>query len=439
MFKRLGITLTMAIALVVSGAAAQASTTGKARAAKATSHKRVCKKAKHRRSRHRCRIRRRQRARTAVVSELQQSSATAYGAQVSWPSVPGARSATISVNGSLIDQIAAGGAGSYELRALWPSTNFLITVELDNANGQPVGRYSHTIRTAPRTSAFPRLFAANAFINTPVAQHPALAPNSQAIISQAVTSYASHAALSNNSHWGIPIVNAESQSHRYTVGCRYYGCDRRFGPVQIPAGAQPDSGSDGHLVVLQPNGNELDMWLGQRTSSGWTAGSRWVQSATGPATNCTQVHGCSGANAADFALAAGVVRPEEIAQGHIDHALVITTPDTRQGYIACPATNTDGKHADPNAMPIGAHVQLDPSVNVSALPIPAWQKVISIALQQYGAYVVDTGGTLALYGQSNITRGYNAWAKAGMSADSPSLSGLPWGSLRVLSMTRCGS
>lgn len=438
MIKRLGTILTLAIVLAFSGAAAEASTAAKARAAKATGHKRVCRKATHRRSRSRCRARRRVRARRSVASELQQSSATAYSAQVSWPSAPGARSATIFVNGNLIDQIASSRAGTYELRGLWPSTNFSISVELDNATGQRVGRYSHTVRTAPRTSTFPRPFAANAFINTPVSQNAAVAANSPAIISQAVTSYASHAALSNNSDWGIPIVNAESQSNHYTVGCRYYGCDRHFGPVQIPAGAQPDSGSDGHLVVLQPNGNELDMWLGQHTSSGWTAGSRWVESASGPAANCTQVHGCSGANAADFALAAGVIRPEEVAQGHIDHALVITTPDTRQGYIACPATNTDGRHADPNAMPIGAHVQLDPSVNVSALPIPAWERVIAVALQQYGAYVVDTGGSLAIYGQSNITRGYNAWAKAGMSADSPGLSNLPWGSMRVLSMARCG-
>jgi hypothetical protein len=117
----------------------------------------------------------------------------------------------------------------------------------------------------------------------------------------------------------------------------------------------------------------------------------------------------------------------------------MTTPDTRQGYIACPASSTDGRHDDAGALPMGAHLQLDPSINVSSLPIPAWQKVIAVALQQYGAYVVDTGGSLAVSAESAAGRGYDAWARAGVRDDSPSLADLPWGSMRVLSMTRCGS
>jgi hypothetical protein len=134
-----------------------------------------------------------------------------------------------------------------------------------------------------------------------------------------------------------------------------------------------------------------------------------------------------------------MVRPEEVAQGHIDHALIITTPYTRSGYTACPAEGTDGKNASPNALPIGAHVQLNPSINVAALNIPAWQKVIAVALQQYGAYVGDTGGSVAIEAENNLGRpGYDAWAKAGVSSTSPSLSDLPWSSMRVLSMTKCG-
>jgi hypothetical protein len=190
---------------------------------------------------------------------------------------------------------------------------------------------------------------------------------------------------------------------------------------------------------LQPDGNELDMWIGQHTQSGWSAGSRSVQSVGGSALGCSRTNGCSAANAAGFALAAGVIRPEEIAQGHIDHALAITTPYTRHGYIACPASNSDGTQHDGNALPMGAHVQLDPSINVSSLAIPGWQKVIAVALQQYGAYVVDTGGSLALSGESGAGRGYNAWARAGVPGDGPSLGGLPWKSMRVLAMSSCGA
>src|SRR5205085_9339340 len=118
-----------------------------------------------------------------------------------------------------------------------------------------------TVSTTGATGPFPRLFAPNAFINTPVPQNPSLAPNSAAIVSQAITDDASTASLSNNAAWGIPIVNADSHSNLYSVGCTDYGCSTSFGRMRIPAGAQPDTGSDGHLVVLQPDDRELDMWV----------------------------------------------------------------------------------------------------------------------------------------------------------------------------------
>jgi hypothetical protein len=152
---------------------------------------------------------------------------------------------------------------------------------------------------------------------------------------------------------------------------------------------------------------------------------------------CYQYQRCNGAVASGFAEPGGVVRPEEIAQGHIDHALVIATPYTRAGFIACPATHTDGKYSDSAALPEGARVQLDPNFNVDAQPWAAWQKVIARALQDYGAYVADTSGSLEVRAEANLNRGYDAWAKVGVSDDSPSLSFLPWAKFRVLKLISC--
>jgi hypothetical protein len=133
----------------------------------------------------------------------------------------------------------------------------------------------------------------------------------------------------------------------------------------------------------------------------------------------------------------GVVRPEEIQQGHIDHALSIAMPYTRAAFIACPATHTDGKHRDRNAIPEGAHIQLDPALNVDAQPWPAWEKIIAKALQIYGAYVSDTGGTMAIYGQSDMNPGNVRWSSVGVPKNGPSLANLPWSSFRVLTITSC--
>jgi hypothetical protein len=286
---------------------------------------------------------------------------------------------------------------------------------------------------------FPRLYGFGSFINTPVPASPALDPNSPAMVSSALVAYGGSANLSNSDAWGIPILAADTQSSSYSVGCLYYWCTSQFSPVHIPSVAKPSTGGDGHLAVIEPDGTEMDMWIGQRSGAGWTAGERWVANTGGAAVNCARAWGCGSADAAGFALGAGVVRPEEIAQGHIDHALLLTTPYTRQGYIACPAISGDGRQASTSALPIGAHVQLDPAVNVAALAVPAWQKVIALALQRYGAYVGDTGGSLEVRAESNLGRSYDAWAKAGVPATAPSLGGLPWSRMRVLSMTQCAT
>jgi hypothetical protein len=449
MIKTFGTTLAVAAAFALgTGAEAQAAPSHHVHSVPSSKVAHSRKRTSCKRTRgHRCAVRKhskRAQARTAAAGSAGAGSAgvnvvstTSSTAQLSWNTVPSATAARIYINGHLIDDIPATDPGSYQAQQLWPSTSFHSTVILRDAAGATVAYYTGGFTTAASSGPVPRLYSPDTFINTPIPASASVAPNSNAIVSQAIDAYSSSAAIANNASWGIPIFQASPESTSYDVGCQDYDCWVPFGPIHIPAEAQPNSGSDGHMVVLQPNGQEMDMWIAQHNGSTWTSGSRWETSDSGPAANCTTYHGCSGADVASFALAAGLIRPEEIAQGHIDHALAITTPDTRSNYIACPATNTDGQHNDPNALPIGAHVQLDPNINVAKLQIPRWEKIVAVALQQYGAYVTDTGGSIALYAESSADRPYNAWAKAGVPTDAPSIANLPLSQMRVLSMTDC--
>ena len=58
-------------------------------------------------------------------------------------------------------------------------------------------------------------------------------------------------------------------------------------------------------------------------------------------------------------------------------------------------------------------------------------------MQTYGAYIGDTGGSLAVFAEANINRGYDAWSVAGVSAGSGYLNNLPWSQFRVLQMQQC--
>jgi hypothetical protein len=270
------------------------------------------------------------------------------------------------------------------------------------------------------------------FWNQPIAADPSIDPESTAMVNYAILPYASRAVFSNGDDWGIGLVTAARPDKIYTVACLLYYCD---GPVsfRIPKGATPTIGSDHHLVVVDRT-EELDMWDASydAASDTWSAGSRFVDNLYGWGANAAPGQHAGGAVAAGFSEMGGVVRPEEMARGRIDHALSVTIPAPRTGYVA-PATATDGTNTDSNAIPEGAHIQLDPTFDVAAQPWPAWEKILATALQTYGAFVSDTGGTVAFYGQTDANVGNVTWSGIGVPKDA-SLANLPWYRMRVLSL-----
>jgi hypothetical protein len=308
---------------------------------------------------------------------------------------------------------------------------------IDRAS-KPLREETITLTTPPQLGSFPRLYADTSFWNRPIPADAALDPNSAAMVSRALAHYAAGSSLATADDWGRPLAYASSVSTPYAVGCNKFDCTSSV-VFRIPRYAQPNSGSDHHLVVLDPNSNEeLDMWLAAYSAKTdtWSSGGRYITASNGWGAMCASSYRCNGAVAAGFAAFGGVVRPEEMAQGHIDHALFVTDPYTRKDYAACPATHTDGISADPAAIPEGAQIQLDPAFNVNAQPWPRWEKIIAHALQTYGGFVGDTGGTLGLVGEARLDRGYDAWSLAGV-PPIPALATFPWSQFRVLQLARC--
>src|SRR5437588_243542 len=103
-----------------------------------------------------------------------------------------------------------------------------------------------------------------------------------------------------------------------------------------------------------------------------------------------------------------------------------------------PPPHNDGSSSDPSALMEGTRLQLDPSLNVDALQIPAWEKPVARAMQVYGMYLRDQGGSFAIYAENPVGRGYDAWSKAGLpGGDNAPLTGVPWNKLRVVSAPSC--
>ncbi|MDQ3951385.1 MAG: hypothetical protein M3279_00255 [Actinomycetota bacterium] len=347
-----------------------------------------------------------------------------------------AASAEIRRDDLLVDRFPVSGTFTYSDRLLWENTAYRYEVRWLGRDAQVVGYERAQVRTPARSGGVEPLYPASSFWNQPIPTGAATHPQSDAMVAKALVEQAPRANFANTDSWGIAATFANPVTREYSVACTRYDCgtDVRF---RIPAHATPTTGSDHHLAVLDPSSDrELDMWIAARTAAdGWSAGSRFTFSMSGSGP-CAVGQRCNGAVAAGFSLMGGVIRPEEIAAGRIDHALVFTTPMTRSGVIACPASHTDGKYADVGAMPEGARIQLDPSFDVAATSWPAWKKTIARALQRYGAFLGDTGGTVAIRGEADVNRGYNAWAMAG-APEGASLADLPWGRMRVLDFQTC--
>jgi hypothetical protein len=260
--------------------------------------------------------------------------------------------------------------------------------------------------------------------NTPIGPNPDLDPSSQALIDDLASSTTSWNYLDINlAGFSIPVYYVDSNStptYMVDTGLVGHGFDK---PVPIPNGAMPDPQSDRHLsIVDKTKGIEWGMWdTVHHANNTWSAGVAATADLTGsgvrpPITNANPWTEAVGARAGGFALIAGLIRVEEIKAGKIEHALVLAYPHCRSRYFVPPASTAQGTTAEalPNrGIPMGGHVQLDPSINVDALALTATGKIIAHALQDYGAFVGDFSGAIDLYVE-NAPEAQTAWATGGL-------------------------
>ncbi|HVU13043.1 MAG TPA: hypothetical protein VHD90_17315 [Phototrophicaceae bacterium] len=143
-----------------------------------------------------------------------------------------------------------------------------------------------------------------------------------------------------------------------------------------------------------------------------------------------------GGRATGWNYDAGLIYPQEIQAGVINHALAIIIPGqaATSGTYVWPARGTDGYSTSSNAIPLGSHIQLDPSIDVNTLSLSAGGKMIARALQVYGGWIGDTGDVVGVDVQEFLTAdgtGINSAPWQGL-LTANDLGGIPLNKLRVL-------
>jgi serine/threonine-protein kinase len=111
---------------------------------------------------------------------------------------------------------------------------------------------------------------------------------------------------------------------------------------------------------------------------------------------------CTSADAAGFPIAPLLFNADEVAAGHIDHALRFILPNSRmrQRVYVHPATHSTFPTSGPaTAPPYGARLRLRADYPLQNLPNEA-ARVVARAMQKYGILLAD-GGTIALTAQSD--------------------------------------
>lgn len=289
------------------------------------------------------------------------------------------------------------------------------------------------IDPAPPAEPPERPFAPTSPFNVPVVADPALDPNSAAMVARISRAGLGHA---NLVEFGIPIYEATPDTPRRPVQCtitEWGPCPLADqSPRPIPADAAPGVGRDGAMVVIDRAAGTADEYFQAAPSgAGWTTGWGTITSLSGSGWE----GGTTGAGASRLG---GIIRVADIQAGEIPHALVLESDTACATTSRAPAVKTDGESTRPDCIPEGARLQLDPTIDVAAIPdITPGEMAVARALQQYGGYLIDRADTSLAIGfevapDSSPTDPGAVYSAAGLAWDYYGMPHIPWDRLRVL-------
>jgi hypothetical protein len=217
----------------------------------------------------------------------------------------------------------------------------------------------------------------------------------------------------NSKAWAPLIVAANTNGSVPTkLVCRQSKCSSPDPKVpsslSIPANTTPDPRYDGWLSVIdRENGMGYDFWRARREGDGtisYQFGKAWTLDGPGFSRPVgVDPDRAVGARGSGLPLFAGVIGPNELESGEINHALAISVPGLARRNFVQPASVTDGV-GDRKSLPAGARIRLraDVSINEKKLRSLKGQRrrsadAILTALRTYGAIVVDRAAVPSLY------------------------------------------
>ena len=205
--------------------------------------------------------------------------------------------------------------------------------------------------------------------------------------------------------YGIPVTVASAGQARVSVTFDYADESDQV-PYPLDAATRIEGGADAsgdrHAIVVTADTCELfETWDTNETAAGWTAGSgaRWSLSS-----DSLRPDGWTSADAAGLPILPGLLRVDEVAAGHVDHAIRFTTNRTEPAHL-WPARHDASSDDDTSLPPMGARFRLKASLDISRYN--AETQVVLRAMQTYGLVLADNGSPWYFQGTAD-----NAWSNS---------------------------
>lgn len=248
----------------------------------------------------------------------------------------------------------------------------------------------------PEFPALPRLFPEEAFFYRPAVGLQVAADSRSTIdtLGDRPLVAAAGSRVNGGRTRGIPFNFVDSTTPRHRFDFTYpRGSDDTGYPIADPAYVQsmPLYYSDNHYIGIDLEADRMwELASIRRWFWIWQAGSgaMWdLESLEYPEGHTT---------ASGLPLFPLTFTYEQVASGSVDHVLGIALPTVRAEEHQWPARYTDGRVEDPHAPVMGTWFRLRADADLSGLGPQA--RVVARALQQYGAVLLDTGGSVALVG-----------------------------------------
>jgi hypothetical protein len=203
--------------------------------------------------------------------------------------------------------------------------------------------------------------------------------------------------------YGFPLAVVGPGQRQLPVHYTAYGDESDPGPFPIPGDApiEGGNGSDGDRHVLTVDKSSCRLYELYRAFYAPTPKPHW-NADSGVAWDLTSTalrpEGWTSADAAGLPIFPGLVRYDEVAAGHLEHAIRVTFDSTRDAYVH-PAVHCAGDSDSAAAPPMGLRLRLKAGYGLGGFSGPT--RTIAEAMKHYGLIVADNGSNWYFSGSSD--------------------------------------